>query len=228
MNRKYIDFVPTKNKTSVPKRGQEAPRVAHVEMPKQSVVRRTSVKPARTASRRVAPMAKKPVAPKMIQGNAVVKKAPVASRTTVSKNQVLALGVVEDLSSKPVIATAPKKPLDHGPVASAVEAKAQKVKASKSLRPTTVEKPVEKPVDNKGTYKTPKSPFINQSKIEKRPLSKNVYQKKIAVPKEEPKGPVTIITKPEKDSRVGIIITIIMTIILGATAGTIAFLLLPK
>ncbi len=48
------------------------------------------------------------------------------------------------------------------------------------------------------------------------------------VPKEEPKGPVTIITKPEKDSHVGIIVTIIMTIILGATAGTVAFLLLPK
>ena len=227
MNRKYIDFVPTKNKNSTPKRGQEAPRVTHVEMPKQPVARRTGVKPARTASRKVAPITKKPV-PRATPVNAVAKKAPISSHTAVSKNQVLALGVVEDLGSKPVIAAAPKKPLDHGPVASAAEAKAQKIKASKSLRSTSVEKTVEKPVANKNTYKTPKSPFINQSKVEKRPLSKNVYQKKIAVPKEEPKGPVTIITKPEKDSHVGIIITIIMTIILGATAGTIAFLLLPK
>ena len=92
------------------------------------------------------------------------------------------------------------------------------------------EESAKKPATNKAstTYKAPNSPFINQSKVEKRPLSKNVYQKKIAVPKEEPKGPVTIISKPEKDSHVGIIVTIIMTIILGATAGTVAFLLLPK
>ena len=111
------------------------------------------------------------------------------------------------------------------------EAKAQKVKAEGILRSTPKDKEAsEKPAASKtnSTYKAPNSPFINQSKVEKRPLSKNVYQKKIAVPKEEPKGPVTIISKPEKDSHVGIIVTIIMTIILGATAGTVAFLLLPK
>ena len=66
----------------------------------------------------------------------------------------------------------------------------------------------------------------------KRPLSKNVYKKTAPVAKvaakEEPKGPVTIITKPEKDAHVSVIVTIIITIILGAAAGTVAFLLLPK
>lgn len=76
------------------------------------------------------------------------------------------------------------------------------------------------------TYKTPK--FVNLEKVKKRPLSKNVYQKEIKTPVEEPKGPVTIIAKPEKESKVGMVIAVIITIILGATAGTVAFLLLPK
>ena len=59
-------------------------------------------------------------------------------------------------------------------------------------------------------------------------LSKNVYKKKVVVPKEEPSGPTTIIEKPEKDSKVGMVVAIILTIILGAAAGTVAFLLLPK
>ena len=72
------------------------------------------------------------------------------------------------------------------------------------------------------------TPFVNTEGVEKRPLSKNVYTKRVVVPKEEPSGPVTIIQKPERDSRVGLIVAIIITIILGATAGTVAFLLLPK
>ena len=81
---------------------------------------------------------------------------------------------------------------------------------------------------NESVYKTPSTPFINQDKVLKRPLSKNVYPKKIEVPKEEPKGPVTIIAKPEKQAHVSLIVAIILTIILGAAAGTVAFLLLPK
>lgn len=77
------------------------------------------------------------------------------------------------------------------------------------------------------SFRTPKPKFINQDKIEKRPLSKNVYRKEVKAPKEEPKGPVTIITKPEK-SRISLVVTIILTIIMGAVAGTVAFLLLPK
>ena len=81
--------------------------------------------------------------------------------------------------------------------------------------------------------KTPRMQFVNMDKIDKRPLSKNsknVYKKKAFIPPEEdePSGPVTIIDKPEKDSKVGMIVAIILTIILGAAAGTVAFLLLPK
>ena len=81
---------------------------------------------------------------------------------------------------------------------------------------------------NTEKMRVPQARFVNTEKVAKRPLSKNVYQKKIVEPKEEPQGLVTIIHKPEKDSKVGLIVTIIITIILGAAAGTVAFLLLPK
>ena len=72
--------------------------------------------------------------------------------------------------------------------------------------------------------------FLNTNKIEKRPLSpKSAFVKRpVILPKEEPSKPVKIIEKPEKDSKAGLIIAIILTIILGAAAGTVAFLLLPK
>ena len=83
---------------------------------------------------------------------------------------------------------------------------------------------------NSAPVATPKAHFVNTEKIKKRPLSKNAYPKKeIPVPKEErPSAPVKIIDKPAKDSKAGLIVTIIITIILGAAAGTVAFLLLPK
>ena len=119
------------------------------------------------------------------------------------------------------------------------EAKSQKLVGRGSRKVGT--KPVENSVENfgqietierkksdKATYKMPDNPFINQEKVMKRPLSKNVYQKKVVVPEEEPSGPVAIISKPEKDKKVSLVVTIIITIILGAAAGTVAFLLLPK
>ena len=86
------------------------------------------------------------------------------------------------------------------------------------------------------TYAVPKSPFINQDKVKKRPLSKNVYRKQSTVKSNDFKAmsgekggeTVTIVSKPEKDSKVGVVVAIILTIILGAVAGTVAFLLLPK
>lgn len=87
---------------------------------------------------------------------------------------------------------------------------------------------VKKAEKDEKTLNLPKARFVNTEKITKRPLSKNVYQRKIETPEEKPSGPVTIISKPEKDSRVGMVVTIIITIILGAAAGTVAFLLLPK
>ena len=111
-------------------------------------------------------------------------------------------------------------------------------KAAKQVEKKTIEKTVIKPVVKSETKKTenesdktiklPAPKFMNAEKVDKRPLSKNVYQKKVVVPEEKPSKPVTIIDKPEKDSKVWLIVTIIITIILGAAAGTVAFLLLPK
>jgi hypothetical protein len=123
------------------------------------------------------------------------------------------------------------------PASDVAAVKAKKIGTRPFVRPA---KPVAKPVASakkteapapekkNDTLKVPKTRFVNTEKVEKRPLSKNVYKKKIVAPKEEPTGPVTIITKPDKGSHIGVIVTIILTIILGAAAGTVAFLLLPK
>ena len=102
--------------------------------------------------------------------------------------------------------------------------KAEK-KAEKEEKKST-EKPAKAPTG--ATLNVPKTRFVNTDKIEKRPLSKNVYKKNVTPLKEEKTGPVTIIAKQDKGSHIGVIITIILTIVLGAAAGTVAFLLLPK
>lgn len=73
----------------------------------------------------------------------------------------------------------------------------------------------------------PKTPFIRTA-VEKRPLSNNFTPKKPAAPVKEPSDPATIIEKPEKDAHVGIIVTVVLTIVFGAALGTAAFLLLSK
>ena len=101
-----------------------------------------------------------------------------------------------------------------------VESKAKVVVPSRASR-SSVDKKLVEPIARPA--------FVNTEKVRKRPLSKNVYSKKTVAPKEEKlSAPVTIIDKPEKDSKVGLIVTIIITIILGAAAGTVAFLLLPR
>ena len=76
-------------------------------------------------------------------------------------------------------------------------------------------------------FKKPK--FINTHLIEKRPLSKTNYRdRSIVAVEESTTSPITIIDKPEKDSRLGFIVTILLTIILGAAVGVVAFLLIPK
>ena len=125
--------------------------------------------------------------------------------------------------------------------ASAKSAKAKKIpripllgKKTEKKTPGDTDKIMQEALDAAATMgdaqmKIPRPQFVNTEKITKRPLSKNVYQpRKVVETKEVPKGPVTIIEKAEKDSRVGLIVTIIITIILGAAAGTVAFLLLPK
>lgn len=158
--------------------------------------------------------------PKKVTAAQPVTKKTVKSTPVVSKNTKL--GVVEELS-----------PTSAGRVANAghfvVSKSAVKTAKAKKVGVKAVEekpKEIHKKSDD-STYRTPKTRFINQDKVKKRPLSKNVYKKEVK-PVKESTAPVTIITKPEKDAKVSLVITIILTIILGAAAGTVAFLLLPK
>lgn len=109
----------------------------------------------------------------------------------------------------------------------------EKIKAERILK-KPVEKPVEKPAEEApktsqnpfSTFK--KIPFINTNLVEKRPLSKTNYRDRAPIPQEEESGPVTIIDNEGKGGRIGLIVTIVLTIILGAAVGTIAFLLMPR
>lgn len=162
-------------------------------------------------------------------------KATVSTPKKPTPKSTPALGVIEEINPRNTPSSIPKRPLGtpahFNTTKSTISAvKSQKVGNQKSA--STSVKPVENLAKNSktdnSTYKPPKTPFINLDKVKKRPLSKNVYRKEVKIPEEEPKGPVTIITKPEKDSHISLIVTVIITIILGAVAGTIAFLLLPK
>ena len=108
-----------------------------------------------------------------------------------------------------------KRPLDFSKKGNEKGSEAAEVAASENAAKTESE------------FKKPK--FINTHLIEKRPLSKTNYRDRTPVAVEESAtSPVTIIDKPEKDSRLGFIVTILLTIILGAAVGVVAFLLIPK
>lgn len=236
MNKRYIDFVPAKKASARPR----AAMVTRATVTK-TVITEVPTQPA-VVSRPVAPRVIVQRAPQKMSRN-VSQNVPQVTEPALHKMPVdkkPMLGVVEDLNSHFVETNVPKRPLSEGLAvtpkpsgAKVAEAKQKKIKA-RVMKPvakksnSTPVKPVEKSVEN-STYKPPKSPFINQNKVVKRPLSGNIYKHQIKeAVKEEPKGPVTIIAKPEKDRHIGIIVTIIITIILGAAAGTVAFLLLPK
>lgn len=122
-------------------------------------------------------------------------------------------------------------------------AKKQKVGGVKVVQKTIVEKKSEvvtemkglMPIENiekRAEMKIPQVQFINQEKVIKRPLSKNVYAKvaekeEVKPEKNAEKEPVMIVEN-EKKSKGGTIIAIIIAIILGAAAGTVVFFLLPK
>ena len=207
MKRQYMDFVPTKSTKST---------VTHTEKPASPVVstHKTTII-STTTSRQVRATAPRP---------ATVQKSMPG--TSVSPK----LGVIEDLSTQGSSAPTSHDLTPKPQSKSLKSIKAQKIGNRAPVTP--VENSVENPAKNssksdpKRTFMPPK--FINQDKVTKRPLSKNVYRKNVEPAKESTKKPVTIIAKPEKDTKVGVIITIIITIILGAAAGTVAFLLLPK
>ena len=171
-----------------------------------------------------------------------VRRVATNNNLSAGRGQVK-LGEIEDLSPKFVTTNVPKRPLGDGssrsvpPQEEAKVAKQKKVggrlKSKKAAKAAAKQEKAQKKAASREAYKVPKTPFINQDKVAKRPLSKNVYQqqpKKVVAPVEKKTNgkPVTIITKPKKDSKVGLVVTIILTIILGAVAGTVAFLLLPK
>ncbi len=232
MNKRYIDFVPTKGAES---------NNAKAKTAKVSDARVSGVKTERTIARRVVT--------NRVSATTHTKKTGVAYRSMpetprtesrktkrgLREDDGLELGVIEDLGTRFVSSEIEKRPLGGNRSAQKEEVKEIK---SRKLLGRRVKKTGNEPVENsekaevnetrKMTYKMPKNPFINQEKVIKRPLSKNVYQKTVEAPTEKPSGPVAIITKPEKDRKVSLVVTIIITIILGAAAGTVAFLLLPK
>lgn len=206
MKKQYMDFMPAKP------------------------VKKTVKKPVQKPASKAPVVSKVSTTPKVVsQPKKVQKPAPKVASQAKSTPK---LGEIEDLTARYTEADLKKRPLGEKRQPEVKHAELAKIKAqkvgNKGVDFKEKSKVDSKAKEEKKTYKTPKSPFINQEKVVKRPLSKNVYRKEVKVPKEEPKGPVTIIEKPEKDAKVGLIVAIILTIILGAAAGTIAFLLIPK
>jgi len=217
MNKKYMDFVPAKPK------------------PKKAPIKEVAPKKAVAAA-----------SAKIVKKTETVREEVTLQEDTLSVGaDTFSLkkepryGVIEDFRPKFVKTEVEKRPLSRSHFANKrselAEAKAKKVGLKEVANP--VEKPVEKsektekvkkPAEDKVKMKIPKSPFISQAKVTKRPLSKNIYERTVEPTEEVLTGPVTIISKPEKDAKVSLVVTIILTIILGAAAGTIAFLLLPR
>lgn len=156
------------------------------------------------------------------------KKKPVSKKKKEDLTDIQKIKAEKIVVPKKVVAPREKETIKKEERASVAVSKAPAKVAEKKPTEKAETKKSEKEGDK--TIKLPATPkFVNAEKVDKRPLSKNVYQKKVVVAAEEkPSKPVTIIDKPEKDSKVWLVVTIIITIILGAAAGTVAFLLLPK
>ena len=188
----------------------------------------------------------KPVARSMTTGN--VTRSGMATQSVTSgargglsmnNSSRVKLGEVENLNQKFVKTDVPKRPLgsEANPYRDsnvgqdeATKAKSRRIggrlRARKAANAAEDQRTADK---TSAGFNVPNSPFINQDKVVKRPLSKNVYQKQTEMtPTKEPGKSVKIIAKPKKESHVGVVVTVILTIILGAVAGTVAFLLLPR
>ena len=221
MRKQYMDFVPAKA------------QITRKQKTVSATSRSTNV--SATRGTEVPSERKRQTARTSVASTEVAKSGGKTAAVGFGSEKKPSLGKVENLNTRFVRSDVPKRPLSRMAhfttgKAGVAAVKAQKVGVGQNTSVRPVEKPVEKSKITRDTYKTPKSPFINQGRIGKRPLSKNVYPEKKApvAPKAEPKGPETIISKPEKQAHAGMIVAIILTIILGAAAGTVAFLLLPK
>lgn len=219
MNRRYIDFVPKKEASNV----TTAPVVV---MPPEASV---SLKPRQmTDIQRVRNVRATEEAEEVV---VTPPEKEIPEITTVKAEKIPRIPLfrrpveksVDKVVEKPV-----EKSEDFADLTGKKEARKPERKSEARPDEKTLAQATKTAGDLDRKLKIPKVAFVNTEKIVKRPLSKNVYQKKIVTPEEKPQGPVTIIAKPEKDSRVSLVVTIIITIILGAAAGTVAFLLLPK
>lgn len=220
MNKRYIDFVPAKN--TIPKGGIAKPKSIKVsEKVEKPEVKKPAKKPVKKITRRIPPA--NPLLDEEIEVEEIFvereepKKAPKPA-----------------VKPKFVKTEVKKRPLGAEKAANTA------VRVKPATKPAVV-KPAVKPAAAKPVTvaKRPaplgqRAKFINTNKIEKRPLSAVGARKTpLIIPKvpdlpKKPAAPEKIIAKPEKDSKAGLIIAIILTIILGAAAGTVAFLLLPK
>lgn len=212
MKQRYIDFVPAKK-----------------DIPKGGIAKAKSIKVAEKQ-----PVEKKPI-------KKIVKKIPPANPLLDEE-----IEIEEIFAEKEELKKAPKPAVKPNFVKTEVKKRplgAAKAKAAVAKKPAVATKPAvpakpaatAKPAEVKRSAPLgQRAKFINTNKIEKRPLSAVAAHKKpVIVPKTpelmaKPKALEKIIAKPEKDSKAGLIIAIILTIILGAAAGTVAFLLLPK
>ena len=250
MNKRYIDFVPAREPEI---KGVAKKSVPEPEVDVRQVMRERREPGVSTGySRKLVTQRAMPGArgvsgeepkygviedyrPKFVQTE--VKKRPLSGAQGAGKHgQTMqrAMGAVPKKGATPV----PRRGDVRDAEDALIDAKRKKIAGAAAALESAMQKAEEIGQERKSVResrrearkaaKLPKTPFVNTDKIDKRPLSKNVYKRKVVVPKEEPSGPVTIIEKPEKDSKVGMIVAIILTIILGAAAGTVAFLLLPK
>ena len=242
MNKRYMDFMPSQAKVR-PASSQAS--VSSVSVTKTTL--RTT--PTKASMTRIVPQGGTPRNAK-VERNATLQQKEVSKTRVVARSSAFSiknepeLGVIEDLNPRFVNTNVVKRPLGHDAntgsasmgqtispktetskkgFGSRFKRKSEKVSKNDSVAVSKAEKPVKN-----DKYVVPKSPFINQEKVVKRPLSKNVYPKKAEPAKPAKNGPVTIIAKPEKEAHTSLVVTIILTIILGAAAGTVAFLLLPK
>lgn len=258
MNKRYIDFVPVDRKSVPKAKPVSTKVSARNGAPKRVVAKEKIVRKEVEEIPLEEMFEEKPRPAGVSTGLAETKFGviedyrPMFVKTDVKKRP---LGAKDDVKSTTTLAkTMPVKTISRNVDSAKVALTRSASVKSASVNPTSVGSAPTKsvlmgsaPVRSASVNPTSARPkldrpfkanFINTNKIEKRPLSsRGVYTKKTVSDMEIEKSieqsrksekPVRIIAKPEKDSNVGMIIAVILTIILGAAAGTVAFLLLPK
>ena len=237
MKKQYIDFAPVKKTSQRTASGNS------------SVRRNGQVFSAQQTS----PTKQVRKTTKVAGSGKISRNAAIAKEVSFSGGPKL--GVLEETTSRFVKTVVDKRPLSGGGAAQSVAVGVDaadlikqrqdgnaKLWAAKAIKVKNRTKKTAKTADNgvansarvkkeaNTGYNIPKSPFINQANLSKRPLSKNVYRKPEEITSEfaSSTNAVAIVSQPQKESKWRMVIGIIVTAILGAAAGAVAFLLLPK